>query len=261
MASDKIVGEVFTTCDYDKFKRLSGNRDCTKARKNKLIKSFEEIGWIRNPIVINPNFEVIDGQGRLEACRELGMPVEYVIDERAGLKECQTLNRWQTNWRPIDYCKSFAEEGKQDYQRLLDCLEAFESVTLQTLCIIILNRVLNGGGSTTVLKSGELCFTEKRKQEIIPSLAVLDKNNQAISAIKGQRRIIQPAIAWIINNTNCNVARLEKIVNEKYVVFPPAVEAIQFLAGISDIYNKGLKAENCIYFDTEYKKALKETTV
>ena len=79
------VGFVYSTEDYSVFQKLNGNRDVLESRKNKIMESILERGWIRNPIVVNQKFEVIDGQGRLEALQELKMPVEYVIFQRCVL--------------------------------------------------------------------------------------------------------------------------------------------------------------------------------
>ena len=75
----KKVGTVYSTTDYDSFAKLEGNRDVLQSRKNIIKESIEERGWIRNPVVVNEKMQIIDGQGRFEALKELGMPIEYVI--------------------------------------------------------------------------------------------------------------------------------------------------------------------------------------
>lgn len=258
MNNDHVVTQVYSTKDYDKFKHLHGNRECVTRRKNKILQSIKSVGWVRNPIIVNKNMEIIDGEGRLQALRELGAEVEYVIDENAGKEECIALNLGQENWKPIDFCRSYASANNRNYIRILECLEAHNSVTLQTLFGIVYNRVVNSGTGSVILKNGELVFTESWRETIEPSLVFLDENAKAIKMLKGQQRMIQTSLAWIYNNTNCDMKRLLRLIETKYMLFPPAVETIQFLSGISDVYNKGLSAKNCVYLDTEYKKAMRE---
>jgi ParB-like chromosome segregation protein Spo0J len=65
------IEKIFETRDYGMFKRLKGNRDITTNRVAIIKASIENIGYISNPIICNENMEIIDGQGRYEACKEL----------------------------------------------------------------------------------------------------------------------------------------------------------------------------------------------
>ena len=70
----KSSEEMFRTTDYDAFKRVLGNRKVLEDRVSKILASFDKIGYIPVPIIVNEKFEVIDGQGRLEACKRRGLP-------------------------------------------------------------------------------------------------------------------------------------------------------------------------------------------
>ena len=66
----KEVATVYRTEDLSIFKTLKGNREVKENRKQTLIESIDKHGYITNPIIVNERFEVIDGQGRLAACKE-----------------------------------------------------------------------------------------------------------------------------------------------------------------------------------------------
>ena len=72
--------KIYITKDYSIFKKLTGNRSTELERITKICDSIREVGYITSPILVNENMEVIDGQGRLEAFKELGIPVEYIIE-------------------------------------------------------------------------------------------------------------------------------------------------------------------------------------
>lgn len=115
--SDMII---FETQDYAKFKALKGNRAVRPERTDGIIASIKKIGLRPAPIIVNENYEVIDGQGRLSACKELGLPVLYVIDRGAGVTECIAMNQKMRNWTLYDFIDSFAQQGRRDYVRLLE---------------------------------------------------------------------------------------------------------------------------------------------
>lgn len=254
---DKVTGNIYQTMDYSKFNKLPGNRKVLLRRKAKILKSINEIGYVRNPIVINENHEIIDGQGRFEALKELGLSIEYVVAENAGLKECVGLNLGQTNWKPLDYVESYAEQGVESYIRFLECLGAHHDISLQILYGVATNTINVGGAGTKCLKNGELEFSEEWRKKIEPTLDMLETLSEELRYIKGEQRIIWTALAWCLNNTDCDSKRLHNIMQSKYPLFHPVVNPDMFLNELSDIYNKNLSARSCMYFNTEYKQALK----
>ena len=125
--------KVYTTKDYSIFKRLVGNRDIPESRISKIVESIQTIGWVHNPIIVNEKMEVIDGQGRLTALQRLKMPVEYIIAEGAGNKECIYMNMNMVNWKLPDFIKSYAEQGNENYQRLLSLMERYANGNLDII--------------------------------------------------------------------------------------------------------------------------------
>lgn len=86
------VGAIYSSEDYSVFRKLNGNRSVLEQRKNMIMASITERGWIRNPVVVNEKMEIIDGQGRFEALKELGLPIEYVVAKGASISDCIALN-------------------------------------------------------------------------------------------------------------------------------------------------------------------------
>lgn len=133
----KIVGYIHEETNYDEFKYLGGNRDINHAKK--LLESITENGFYNVPILVNENMEIIDGQGRFEALKTLGLPVRYVVEEGASLEACRVLNMKQTNWSSIDYVKSYKESGNENYARLNTLVEkykgSFTLVQIAKFCV------------------------------------------------------------------------------------------------------------------------------
>lgn len=121
---DKIINEVHLTDEYEKFKKLNGNRIVDPLRMAKIRESIRNIGFVNGPIIVNEFFEVVDGQGRLEVCQTDRIPVPYIIIEGIGINECISMNINQSNWQTVDYIQAYADLGRPDYVRFQEYLKA-----------------------------------------------------------------------------------------------------------------------------------------
>ena len=162
-----VAYNVYTTKDYSIFKRLVGNRDIPESRISKIIDSIQKIGWVHNPIVVNEKMEVIDGQGRLTALQRLKMPVEYIIAPGASTKECIYMNMNMVNWKLPDFIKSYAEQGNENYQRLLSLMEKYVTGNLDIISTAVY-RVSKSKHRD--IKEGILQLTQEQYEAAIPRL-------------------------------------------------------------------------------------------
>lgn len=124
VTTKKVVAEVLTTKDHKLFKRLEGNREVNKVHLKRLKESMLK-KLLLSPILVNEKMEVIDGQHRLEAATELGLPVNYIVKRGYGLEEVQILNANSRNWTPDDYLDGYIEMGLEDYSLLKQFREEF----------------------------------------------------------------------------------------------------------------------------------------
>jgi hypothetical protein len=107
---------VKKTTEYGKFKAVKGNREVKRGHVLKLKLSVKEKNLLKySPILVNENFEVIDGQHRLEVCREYKLPVYYVVVKNSDIYDVQMLNSSSKSWALNDYMTCYCELGKDDY--------------------------------------------------------------------------------------------------------------------------------------------------
>ena len=85
---------VLRTSDYSVFNIMTGNRDVPEIRVRKIKDSIQKNGYIFNPIICNEKMEVVDGQGRLEALKRLGLPVEYIVHPGLTVSDCIVMNAY-----------------------------------------------------------------------------------------------------------------------------------------------------------------------
>ena len=241
------------TRNYSQFKKLGGNRDVGSCKK--LIKSIEKVGYIPNPIIVNEKMEVADGQHRLQACEELGIPIAYIVIPGVTVETARNMNTGQKNWKNIDYIKSYAETGNASYQKILLIQQKYPILLVNVITVALRNSISNSGSSTYdrhIIETGKFSVNDAEFKETV---ATIDKSKdlfEPAKKIKGRQEMIQTAIIWIARNTSISMARLRKNIEEKYLEFYPATDVSFFLRGISEVYNKGCSRR--IYLDTEYEK-------
>lgn len=106
---------VNITHDLSIFKILDGNRPANPQHVARLVKSIKTYGMLINPILVNEKYEIIDGQHRCLAAREVGCPVYYIVLRGYALEQVHTLNMNQKNWTQTEFLHGYANMGLEDY--------------------------------------------------------------------------------------------------------------------------------------------------
>lgn len=246
---------IFKTTDYSLFKTLQGNREIKDQRVEKIKDSIGKVGYVPNPIIINEKREVIDGQGRLQALKELGLPVYFLSVKGIGIKECIAMNINQKNWQTSDYIFSYVKQGNENYKRL--ALLSNEFNTLENSVIFAVAKGSNrqwSGGYTTVVQSGQFKLSPERYEKSVKVLEYVSKFIPYIkNKIQGRTTNLYLSIAFCYENVEFDTDRLLKQFSKKYHTIPPISNIKDAMASIERIYNQGL-GKNRAYFTAEYDK-------
>lgn len=111
--------ETKSTLDYDLFKVITSNREVDERHVNRLVDAIGKKNMLHlNPIICNENYDLIDGQHRLEAARRLGCEIFYVMDGAVTKSDIATINSNSKNWNVIDYVNYFTIEKKPGFDHL-----------------------------------------------------------------------------------------------------------------------------------------------
>lgn len=251
MNESTITGNTFRTTDYSAFKTLEGNRKVLDRRVGKIINSIKSNGYIFNPIIVNEKMEVIDGQGRLEALRRLGLSVDYVICEGATRNECIALNAYSTVWTLRDYIDSFCADGNHDYIRFRNTLDAFPKINDQVKMQIILGKVYI---PQDAIRLGRLKFPEEQEENGVSDLKFCEDLNIAPQRFKGTKGYYYYA-AVFARHVGADENRLFQVFDKN--ALPPAPDLRTALDVISDFYNKSLKdPAKRMYFYPLYEQTM-----
>lgn len=252
----KEVATVYRTDDLSMFKTLKANREVGEARKQMLIKSIDQNGYLTNPIIVNERFEVIDGQGRLAACKELGSPIDYMIVPHAGIEECMVLNMNAKNWRTIDFIQSYAEQGNQDYIRLWKLCR----LGLGYSTVMFANGMYGGSGRIADganVRNGVAKSSEETYENAKNALEYLKTVKPFVDRIDGRRGDFECAVLFAYKDDNCDNARLSEALSKYYHLIQGVIGIKMAMDELAKIYNRNLKGKARLYLSEDYDRQLR----
>ena len=148
---------IYSTNNYSLFKPIDGNRLLNQLHLKRLKQSIEK-NYLFTVITVNERYEIIDGQHRFEAAKELNIPVNYIICEGYGLDEVHILNQNSKIWNSDDYLTGYCDLGIKDYlqyKRFKDKFKFGHSECMAMLCGVI----ASGGDIQQAFKHGEFKVT------------------------------------------------------------------------------------------------------
>ena len=132
--------EILMTSNYDIFKYVATNRDVLKGRIKVIAEAIDKFDLTDCvPVIVNENMEIIDGQTRFEACKELNLPIYYIKKNLKGRTDeaIISLNTNKSNWTMTEYIEHYVKLGYPVYKEVIECKEKYPFITTSTaLCFV-----------------------------------------------------------------------------------------------------------------------------
>lgn len=127
--------KIFKTTEYSMFKCIGSNRRINPVNYGKLTRSMKQEQLII-PICVNEKYEVIDGQHRLKACEELGLPVYYYMLVGYSEAQMKRANLVSAVWKKDDFLHAYVSEDIEDYTIFSDLKDKYGLNTSDLLKIV-----------------------------------------------------------------------------------------------------------------------------
>ena len=234
------MDQIEKTKDYDKFKMLDGNRPVDRYHLKKLKESIEKDNRLNlHPIIVNQNYEIIDGQHRHEAARQLGVEIFFIKSDSISDDHLIDSNVNQKSFDVENYISYFAVKHKKpEYIQLKDMLKA-SGLKPKALLTLILGVV-----STNILeflKTGKFKFPANQEP-----LEVLNFYFDFSSYVKDKR--IKPfsmftnhnftrALRWLFLTSNFDAQIFFKKLDLRWFDLKPQRSSEDWYALLISIYN------------------------
>ena len=201
-----VVGKIYETTNYGMFRFRQDNRVVTDANVNALVKSIKTMGQ-RHPIAVDASYRVQDGQHRLQACKALGIPVTYIIDEKSmSTNEIAELQHASKKWNNEDYAHSFSisDDNGEDYRLYQEFMKKYPEFSHTIAVMLLVNKTYTNKGTDDTFRTGQFKVKNYSKAKIIAeTLKELAQYYNGYS-----RRGFVLAIMTLLNNPDFNFDRL-----------------------------------------------------
>ena len=176
--------DVFITEDLNRFELMRGNRPPNPQHVEQLAKNIEKFGMLCNPILVNEDMQVIDGQHRLLAAKKTGVSIYYIIVKGYNLEQVKALNLKQKNWTKLDFLNSYADMGIEPYVYIRQFLNrhiVFKLRTALTLLDCVNSDFIGNRIKTGKFKEGTVKTGDRQKAEVYAEYLKLLKSYHKLS--------------------------------------------------------------------------------
>lgn len=152
--------KIYSTKDYSRFSFLDNNRIVKSSHVEMLKKSIKNIDLTKyNPIKVDANLRIIDGQHRFHACMELGLPIYYVVLNGVDAEQAMIIdNQNNKKWEMMDWLRYRANKNGGCYKQLLDFVQQ-TCTTISNAMVIFPAKAINAA----TLKAGTTDFGVNEK--------------------------------------------------------------------------------------------------
>jgi hypothetical protein len=245
--------QIQKTTNYDLFKYLLGNRKLKKNHIKKLRTSIEKSNHLNlHPIIVNQNYEVIDGQHRLEVARQLGLEIYYFKSEIISDHHLIDSNVNQQTWEVENYIDYFAlKENKPQYILLKQMMKQTK-LKPKALITLILGSISNE--FLEFLKTGKFIFPTSQDYNKILSFYcdfcayINDKKIRPFSMFTNFN--FTKALRWIYKTTGFEYNIFFKKLDLRWFDLKPQRSSREWYELLINIYNY----KNHSKIDEEYDK-------
>jgi hypothetical protein len=180
------------TRDYSKFKFLKTNRGINNGTVVKITKSIKEWGIIPGrPVLVDGDYNIIDGQHRFMAIKGLGHPIPYEVINGDVIAKTMALNANQSQWRLVDYMRSYSEQGIECYRRFLKFEEKYKFGISASIVLCFGFKAISAD-----IRKGKVFDFIDRSEDI----AIFIESFQDVSYNKTKPFIIAIALLFIKSN-------------------------------------------------------------
>lgn len=260
-SSISVVDRIYKTSEYDLFDFIEGNRDVDKL--GKLRKSIKKNGYMNYPIIVtleDGKLKIADGQHRFTVCKEMSLPIYFILQDDFGIEKIQVANSAQKIWTTMDHIKS-KSINSDDYARFRLLIEKFSFSPAVTYAAT--DGSLTGSSVDKIIKDGKLkCsnFQYERACKVLSWLSQF-KADVSESNMKGSIPNLYCALIFAYNSKIVSVSKLAQRVHNNFFKYQRYIINVEdAIHKTEEAYNFNVQKENTIDLLSEYRKACKVAT-
>lgn len=230
---------VQSTQDYDQFSFFNANRETNRGHVEAIKRAFEEKGNFtsKQPILVNESYQIIDGQHRFIACKEMNVPIHFTMQPGLTVSDARSMNILHRTWRLEDYARSYAESGDRNYQQFLGLADDydFSYSVLMTFAIGQEER-----GTFSDFRNGEFVFSD-----VAAARARLDKYSEAAEVTGNKDKNLAYAYLKVIDVPGFDQRRMvRKLTRVGDQLLRRYANPTEYQRALEEVYNHGMSEGN-----------------
>lgn len=164
--SPKNERKINMSIDYDKFSIIKENREIDFNKVANIAQSWDETISQANPIIVNSNYEIIDGQHRYIVCQTLNKPIYYIIGDGLNINHAIEMNKRKSDWVTLEFIISYAKRGNYNYVWINEFMIK-NDLSIKGL-VSLLDDTTNG--IWALFKSGNYVLLDENKKNAIHNI-------------------------------------------------------------------------------------------
>lgn len=224
------------TKDYSIFKFREDNRaEISTPHLNKIIASIKAKNLLEfRPIIVNENMEVLDGQHRLLAAKQLGVEIYYMICKETTHMDVITMNMNKA-WGVYDYLNFYVKNGYPEYIKLDEFIKK-QNVHLKIALRVTMGQTKKGSED---YKRGRYVFSLPADVEVI---SICHRTIEEINKFHGYHICYESSRFWlpmiqIFSKPEFNEVKWFSNLKHMAERFGPRATSKEYLKLIIDVYN------------------------
>jgi hypothetical protein len=184
-------------------------------------------------IIVNENYEIIDGQHRFEVIKELNLPMHYIICDGYGLNEVHLLNQNSKNWNSDDYLEAYCNLNYPHYLNYAIFKDRYKFG--HSVCMAIANNIASSANTAHVkdFYKGEFLFKDFKKAcSLAEKIEILGQYYEG-----NKRRSFVLAMLQLFKNDNFEFTELLQKLKTQPTALVDCSNTTQYISLIEEIYN------------------------
>ncbi|MFZ9956953.1 MAG: ParB N-terminal domain-containing protein [Flavobacteriales bacterium] len=231
---DKQVSSIYKTLSYERYKFNSLQRVIKEWHVRDLMEKMKKFGFLPNKAIsVNERNEIIDGHHRYLAAKNLGIPMLVQVCKGMSEESILESNQSQLDWDKHDFTGTFAKQGNQNYQAIIDFMKKYPKFKM-TQTLILLKNEPNAHPKKKEFQEGKYTIGSFKKAEEF-AVKIMEIADYFPKAYTG--KFLSAIIC-------CEVRSKDFVYSEfidKLKKFPdkltPSITTKSYLEKIEDLYN------------------------
>jgi hypothetical protein len=238
------ISKIYETTNYDLFAKRKDNRPINETNVLIIMQGIRKVGQVQ-PISINNKGQIDDGQHRMEACKRLGIPVKYFMNNvNLATEDLAELQSAHAKWNMASYAHAFSDN--EDYRVYKEFSADYPEFSHSIILIMLSNS--NSGSNIDMydsFKKGKIIIKSYRKAV---QLANTVRSFEPFF-LGYKKKSFVLAILHIMNHDDFDMERMMRKLPKRCKSILDFSKSEDFVQVLQEIYN--WKETKKVYFDRE----------